>query len=50
MVSGLLDIYLSSLSNKMNAVMKVLTVVAVLFMPLTFVVGICGMNFEYAGA
>jgi magnesium transporter len=47
MVSGLLDIYLSSLSNKMNAVMKVLTIIATLFIPLTFVAGIYGMNFEY---
>ena len=46
-VSGLLDIYLSSLSNKMNAVMKVLTIIATLFIPLTFVAGIYGMNFEY---
>jgi len=47
MVSGMLDIYLSSLSNKMNAVMKVLTIVATLFIPLTFVAGIYGMNFKY---
>ncbi len=47
MVSGLLDIYLSSLSNKMNAVMKVLTIIATLFIPLTFVAGIYGMNFKY---
>ena len=47
MVSGLLDIYLSSLSNKMNAVMKLLTIIATLFIPLTFVAGIYGMNFEY---
>jgi len=47
MVSGMLDIYLSSLSNKMNAVMKVLTIIATLFIPLTFVAGIYGMNFEY---
>ncbi|MHC4460762.1 MAG: magnesium/cobalt transporter CorA [Planctomycetota bacterium] len=47
MVSGMLDIYLSSLSNKMNAVMKVLTIIATLFIPLTFVAGIYGMNFKY---
>ena len=47
MVSGMLDIYLSSISNKMNAVMKVLTIIATLFIPLTFVAGIYGMNFEY---
>jgi magnesium transporter len=47
MVSGMLDIYLSSLSNRMNAVMKVLTIIATLFIPLTFVAGIYGMNFKY---
>jgi magnesium transporter len=47
MVSGMLDIYLSSLSNKMNAIMKVLTIIATLFIPLTFIAGIYGMNFEY---
>jgi len=46
-VSGMLEIYLSSLSNKMNAVMKVLTIIATLFIPLTFVAGIYGMNFKY---
>jgi magnesium transporter len=47
MVSGMLDIYLSSISNRMNAVMKVLTIIATLFIPLTFIVGIYGMNFKY---
>ena len=47
MVSGLLDIYLSSVSNKMNEVMKVLTIIATIFIPLTFVAGIYGMNFQY---
>jgi len=47
MISGMLEIYLSSLSNKMNAVMKVLTIIATLFIPLTFVAGIYGMNFKY---
>lgn len=47
MVSGMLDVYLSSLSNRMNAVMKVLTVFAAIFIPLTFVTGIYGMNFSY---
>lgn len=46
MVSGLLDIYLSSMSNRMNEVMKVLTIFASIFIPLTFVAGIYGMNFE----
>ena len=47
MVSGMLDIYLSSISNRMNAVMKVLTIIATIFIPLTFVAGIYGMNFKY---
>lgn len=45
-LSSTLDIYLSSMSNRMNEVMRVLTVIATLFIPLTFVVGIYGMNFE----
>jgi magnesium transporter len=47
MLSGMLDIYLSSLSNKMNEVMKVLTIMATIFIPLTFIAGIYGMNFEF---
>jgi len=47
MISGMLDVYLSSISNKMNAVMKVLTIIATIFIPLTFVAGIYGMNFKY---
>jgi len=47
MVSGMLDIYLSSLSNRMNEVMKVLTIIATIFIPLTFIVGIYGMNFKF---
>jgi magnesium transporter len=47
MVSGLLDIYITSISNKMNEIMKVLTVFASIFIPLTFIAGIYGMNFEY---
>jgi len=47
MVSGMLDIYLSSISNKMNEVMKVLTIIATIFIPLTFIAGIYGMNFKY---
>jgi magnesium transporter len=46
-LSGLLDIYLSTLSNKMNEVMKVLTIIATIFIPLTFVAGVYGMNFKY---
>jgi magnesium transporter len=47
MLSGMMDIYLSSLSNKMNAVMKVLTIIATIFIPLSFITGIFGMNFKY---
>jgi magnesium transporter len=46
-VSGMLDIYLSSVSNRMNEVMKVLTIIATLFIPLSFIVGVYGMNFKY---
>lgn len=45
-LSGFLDIYLSSLSNRMNEVMKVLTVISTLFIPLTFIAGVYGMNFR----
>jgi magnesium transporter len=47
MISGILDIYISSVSNRMNEVMKVLTIIATIFIPLTFIAGIYGMNFEY---
>ncbi|MBI5222181.1 MAG: magnesium/cobalt transporter CorA [Candidatus Magasanikbacteria bacterium] len=47
MTSGMLDIYLSSLSNRMNSVIKVLTIIATIFMPLTFLAGLYGMNFRY---
>jgi magnesium transporter len=47
MASGMLDIYLSSVSNRMNAVMKVLTIIATMFIPLTFLAGIYGMNFDH---
>jgi len=46
-ISGTLDIYLSSLSNKMNEVMKVLTIIATIFIPLTFIAGVYGMNFKF---
>lgn len=46
-LSGLLDIYLSTISNRTNEVMKVLTIIATLFMPLTFIAGLYGMNFRY---
>ena len=47
MLSGLLDIYLSTVSNRMNEVMKVLTIIATIFIPLTFIAGIYGMNFQF---
>ncbi|PIN98962.1 MAG: magnesium and cobalt transport protein CorA [Candidatus Diapherotrites archaeon CG10_big_fil_rev_8_21_14_0_10_31_34] len=47
MVAGMLDVYLSSISNKMNEVMKVLTIIATIFIPLTFIAGVYGMNFKY---
>ncbi len=46
MASGMLDTYLSSISNRMNTVMKVLTIIATIFIPLTFIAGIYGMNFN----
>ena len=45
-VSGMVDTYLSSISNRMNEVMKVLTIIATIFIPLTFIAGIYGMNFN----
>lgn len=47
MLSGMLDIYLSSIANRTNTVMKTLTVIATIFIPLTFIVGLYGMNFEH---
>lgn len=46
MISGMTDMYQSSIANKMNEVMKVLTIIATIFIPPTFVAGIYGMNFE----
>lgn len=46
-LSGALDTYMSSAGNRMNEIMKVLTVIATIFIPLTFIAGIYGMNFEY---
>jgi magnesium transporter len=46
-LSGVLDIYLSTVSNKLNEIMKVLTIIATIFMPLTFIAGVYGMNFRY---
>jgi magnesium transporter len=47
MLSGMLDIYLSSISNRMNEIMKVLTIISTIFIPLTFIVGLYGMNFKF---
>lgn len=47
LLSGMLDLYLSSISNRMNEVMKVLTIFASIFIPLTFIAGVYGMNFKY---
>lgn len=47
MLSGMLDIYLSSISNRMNEIMKFLTIIGTIFIPLTFIVGVYGMNFEF---
>lgn len=46
LTSGMLDLYLSSISNKTNEVMKVLTIISTIFIPLTFITGIYGMNFH----
>ena len=47
MLSGMVDIYLSSINNRLNGVMKVLTIIATIFMPLTFLAGVYGMNFKF---
>lgn len=47
LLSGMLDLYLSSISNRTNQVMKFLTVIGTIFMPLTFLVGVYGMNFRH---
>lgn len=47
MLSGLQDLYLSSISNKMNEVMKTLTIIATVFIPLGFIAGVFGMNFDH---
>lgn len=44
---SLMDMYMTTISNKMNEVMKVLTIIATIFIPLTFIAGIYGMNFEF---
>ncbi len=45
--ASLMDIYLSNVSNRMNQIMKVLAIISTVFIPLTFVVGVYGMNFDY---
>ncbi|MDF9409620.1 magnesium/cobalt transporter CorA [Pelotomaculum isophthalicicum JI] len=47
MITGMLDIYLTSINNKISEIMKVLTVITTIFIPLTFIAGVYGMNFEY---
>jgi len=47
LASGIIDLYLSTASNRMNEVMKVLTVIATTFIPVTFLAGVWGMNFQY---
>ncbi|HAT03299.1 MAG TPA: magnesium and cobalt transport protein CorA [Candidatus Magasanikbacteria bacterium] len=46
-LSGLLDVYLSSINNRLNSVMKILTIITTIFMPLSFLTGLYGMNFVY---
>jgi magnesium transporter len=46
LLSGMMDIYLSSVSNRMNEVMKVLTIITTIFVPVTFIAGVYGMNFD----
>ncbi len=47
MTWSLMDMYMTTISNKMNTIMKVLTIIATIFIPLTFIAGIYGMNFEH---
>ena len=47
LIGGMLDTYLSSIGNKMNEVMKTLTIIASIFIPITFIAGIYGTNFSY---
>jgi len=46
-LGGMLDIYLSTMGNRMNEVMKVLTIIATIFIPITFIAGVYGMNFKF---
>ena len=45
-LAGLLDVYLSSISNRLNEIMKFLTIVGTIFLPITFIAGVYGMNFQ----
>lgn len=47
LTSGLMDLYMTTVSNKMNEIMKVLTIIATIFIPITFIAGLYGMNFKY---
>lgn len=47
MLGGMMETYLSSMSNRMNEVMKILTIISTIFIPLTFIAGVYGMNFEH---
>jgi magnesium transporter len=47
MIWGLMDMHMTLISNKMNEVMKVLTIIATIFIPMSFIAGIYGMNFDY---
>lgn len=47
LIAGMVDIYLTTISNRMNSVMKVLTIIATIFIPLTFIAGVYGMNFDF---
>jgi magnesium transporter len=47
MISNLQELYLTTVSNSMNQVMKVLGIIATIFIPLTFIAGVFGMNFEF---
>jgi magnesium transporter len=47
MLSGMHDTYLTNISNRMNEIMKVLTIIATIFIPMTFIAGIYGMNFKF---
>jgi magnesium transporter len=46
LLSGMMDLYMSSVSNRMNEVMKTLTIITTIFVPLTFIAGVYGMNFQ----